>query len=232
VSKALSIRPLRYAYPHRVKVGHRASVDEMIATFVKGEYDSKRFGAKRFGANYKALLAGTEFDRSIIDRPAVTNSRENKIRRRMLQIVRGYPAQLLFRDFPVDKVKWRWIEFDNDEVGKLWYANWPTWIKLSGGTRLVGDGAANLDKIEVVEDGTSISEGIRAVAERLRKGEILGEPILVGQSIRGPFVTMEGHTRVTAYSVVGGGVASTVKALVGVAPGMDDWWLFEDKTTR
>lgn len=209
-----------------MKLGKRASVDEMIATFVRGEYDSARFGA-----DYKVLLAGSGFDRTIIDQPDVSDARQNKVRRLMLRTVRGYPDRYLFTGFPVDKVKWRWIELDNDEVGRLWYAHWPTWVELSGGTRLVADGAANLDKTEVKEKGVSMNDGIRAVEQRLRKGDTFSELILVGQSLRGPFVAMEGHTRVTAYAAVGADVAPTVRTLVGVAAQMDDWWLFEDKTT-
>jgi hypothetical protein len=210
-----------------VNLGKRASVDDMIATFVRGEYDSARFGA-----NYRVLLAGSRFDRSIIDKPDISDARQNKIRRRMLQIVRGYPDRLLFTDFPVDKVKWRWIDFDNDEVGQLWYAHLPTWHKLSSGTRVVADGAANLNKIEVEENGISINDSIRTVEQRLRSGEAFSELILVGQSLHGPFVTMEGHTRATAYAVVGADVAPRVRGLVGIAPVMDGWRLFEDKTTR
>jgi hypothetical protein len=199
----------------------------MIAAFVKGEFDSNRFGP-----DYRALLASTKYDRSIIDTPDVTNVDENRVRHAMLQRIRGYPKHVLFKDFPSAGVSWHSIEFENDEVGELWYANWPTWIKLSSGTRRIADGAANVDTVEVEENGKSINQGIRAVADRLRKGETFSELIVVAQSLRGPFVTLEGHTRATAYSLVGQDTAPKVKAIAAVAPRMDEWWLFEDKTTR
>jgi hypothetical protein len=204
-----------------------SSVNEMIAAFVKGEYDSQRFGS-----DYRALLAGTKYDRSIIDKPELTNVDQNRVRHSMLQRIRGYPKSVLFRDFPNEGAAWHSIEFDNSEIGELWYAHWPTWIKLSRGTRRVANGAANVDTIEVIENGVSINDSVRAVADRLRKGATFPELIVVAQSLRGPFVTLEGHTRATAYSLVGRDIAPNVKAIAAVAPRMDEWWLFEDKTTR
>jgi len=91
-----------------------SSVNEMIAAFVKGEYDSERFGS-----NYKALLGSTKYDRSIIDKPDSTNVDQNRIRHAMLQRIRGYPNRVLFQGFPRKGVTWHSIEFDNDEVGEL-----------------------------------------------------------------------------------------------------------------
>jgi hypothetical protein len=213
-------------YPCRIKLLGRSSVNEMIAAFVRGEFDSKRFGF-----NYKALLASTKYDRSIIDKPDVTNVDQNRVRHALLQRIRGYPNRVLFQDFPSEGVSWHSIEFDNDEVGELWFANWPTWVELSGGTRRIADGAANVDSVEVAENGISINEGVRAVADRLRSGESFAELIVVAQSLRGPFVTLEGHTRATAYSMVGHDIAPKVRAIAAVAPQMDEWWLFENKTT-
>jgi hypothetical protein len=42
---------------------------------------------------------------------------------------------------------------------------------------------------------------------------------------------LEGHTRATAYSMVGHDIAPKVRAIAAVAPQMDEWWLFENKTT-
>lgn len=197
-----------------------SSVNEMIAAFVQAEFDSARFGRA-----YQFVLQSTGRNRSIIDHPDTTNADENRIRHGMLARVRGYPKATLFTRFP-KKVTWHLLEFTSEEVGQFWYANWKTWITLSGGTRLVADGAANVDRIEVIEEGTTVNDNIKAVAKRLRNGETFPKIIVVGQRLQLPLVVIEGHTRATAYALVGPDTVTRVRVIAAISHQMDGWWLF------
>jgi mRNA-degrading endonuclease toxin of MazEF toxin-antitoxin module len=55
---------------------------------------------------------------------------------------------------------WVRVALTKDDVGGLFYANYPTWVELSAGTRRVRDGAAKVDAIAIPE----VTESIPPVA--------------------------------------------------------------------
>src|SRR6266849_10132295 len=114
-----------------------ATEDEIVLAFVQAEIDSARFGA-----HYAAFLSNSCLERgSIVDQPNLQSDRENRIRRELLTAVRGWGNRtFLFKGFP-QNVTWRKVAIGAEEADKLRYANYETWVRLSGGSRLVVDGA-------------------------------------------------------------------------------------------
>lgn len=190
-----------------------ATEDAVVLAFVQAEIDSARFGQL-----YATLLSNSGLERgSIVDRPNLQSDRENRIRSELLTAVRGYGNRtLLFKGFPRN-VTWRTVAIETEDADKLKYANYETWVQLSGGSRLVVDGAKRVETIQV---GENANENIKAVADDLRAGKRY--PALIAVESEGGFlVLVEGHTRATAY--VQARIAEPIEVFVGSSPQIKLW---------
>jgi len=198
-----------------VEFVERVTEDHMVAAFVQAEIDSARFSKPyREGLRYLGVGRG-----GLIDTPDLSNENANEGRRFLLRGVRGYGIeQFLFRGWPGDIEWWRFT-VSLDELKDFKYAHHQTWIDFTKGTRLVGDGAANVD---VVPAGENTNANIKAVAARSRNGTRFPELIVLAQQKDGPFVLMEGHTRATAYILAG--APEPVDCLLGLSPHMNSWF--------
>jgi hypothetical protein len=135
----------------------------------------------------------------------------------LLTAVRGYGNRtFLFKGFP-QNVKWRKVAIEAEDAAKLKYANYETWVRLSGGSRLVVDGAKRVEEIQV---GENANENIQAVADDLRAGKRY--PALIAVESEGGFlILVEGHTRATAYVLAR--IAQPIEIFVGSSPQMKLW---------
>jgi hypothetical protein len=187
--------------------------DEVVLAFLKAEIDSPRFGPI-----YVDILQNSELDRTaLIERANLSSDADNRTRLELLKTVRGYRADAyLFRNFPAD-TRWRRVDLTPVDVGNLKYANFPTWTKLSGGTRLVADGARNIDRIQTAENANA---NIKAVAKAVAAGQRYPELITVEAS-DGALILVEGHTRATAYVVAA--LPEPVACFVGSSRRMRIW---------
>jgi hypothetical protein len=185
--------------------------DQMILAFIQAEIDSPRFGK-----TYADILQNSKLSRTLIDNPNIGSSSESQIRRELLRLVRGYGSDsYLFRGFPMDTT-WRRFALEAGDYRLLLYANHPTWTGLSAGTRLVIDGARNIDIIVAPENA---SANIKAVAARLREGKRYPELIAV-EGEEGILILVEGHTRATAYVVA---QFEPIEIIVGTSRNMSGW---------
>jgi hypothetical protein len=201
-----------------VELGEVVTEDEMIAAFAKGEIDSPRYGRSW----QELLLNRWGRPRSLVDHPDLSNPVENNIRRDLLTAFRGYPDTLLFQGFP-SNVIWHRGSVQRGGVGNLLYANFSTWVRISENSRLVRDGAANVDRIAIGDDGTN---GFIREAERLIAGGTdLGKPLLVGTDRDGPFVVLEGHARATGHAL-NSALPGFVPVLVGLSLDIATWSLW------
>jgi hypothetical protein len=114
-------------------------------------------------------------------------------------------------------VTWRRVRLQPDEIGGLRYCHHPTWLALSGASRLVADGAANIGKVVAP---ANVNTHIAQVADRVRRGEKFPELILV-QALDGGLILLEGHTRATAYMLAP--LRGPIEALVGMSTGIGQW---------
>jgi hypothetical protein len=199
-----------------------ATEHEMVLRFLQGEIDSPRFGidSQDHGPRIEAILKHYQVDRAqLIDNGDATNSFENQIRMVILRTTRGYANHFLFQGFPTD-IQWRRIQLDSDELHRLKYANFPSWVELSGGSRRAVDGAMNLDAIQTDED---IAGNVQAVVE-LIKGDHTFPDLIAVQTDTRDLVLIEGHTRATAYAV--SLPASPTLLIVGSSSKISQWrWI-------
>jgi hypothetical protein len=90
-------------------------------------------------------------------------------------------------------------------------------VQLSGGTRLVIDGARNLGLINVAGDPAG---NVLGVVAGIRSGKRY-PPLIAVEGSGGFLVLMEGHTRATAYCLAK--FKEPIDALVGSSPALKQW---------
>jgi hypothetical protein len=193
-----------------------ATEHEMVLALLQAEIDSARFGPI-----YQNILTRSRLNRTpLIDQANLANANDNHIRTELLKAVRGYKAnQYLFNGFP-SNVQWRRVELELIELTRLKYANFPTWITLSGGSRSVVDGAKNVERIQAAENA---NDNIRAVAESVRNGHRFPELIVV-QADGQDLILVEGHTRATAYVLAQ--PSNPIELLVGSSSLLKQWFFY------
>lgn len=185
----------------------------MILAFLSAEVDSPRYGRSIQTSLERLNLTRTK----LIDNADVTNATENQIRIDLLKAYRGYSAnRALFLGFPRD-VQWRRAEIGLDELERFKYGKFKDWVRLSRGTRTVGNGARNIDQIRTGED---LKVNVKAVVKRINNGRRFPELIVVQAGGDDP-VLIEGHTRATAYVLAQ--LPQSVDLLVGSSSQLEKW---------
>jgi len=189
-----------------------ASEDAMVLAFVRAEINSPKWGRA-----YDTAMQRRGLDLASVIGTADHSAARN--RRDVLGDVRGYGLGVaLFEGFPAD-VRWRRVVIEPRDLPRLKYIrNDSDWLNLTGGTRLVQDGARNL------ASNATIADKVRGAQRDIEQGRCPDELILV-EADDGALVIVEGHTRATAYAVL---ADRSFPALVGTSPHMGNWsWGFE-----
>jgi hypothetical protein len=191
----------------------RAEENEVVLAFLQAEIDSPRWAKWILGALAENGVGRGE----LIDHPDLGNQTANAMRRALLGRFRGFGVNTyLFAEFPYD-VQWTWVQISQAEQSILKYANCSPWIQLSGGTRLVTEGAKNLSGLSADQDPR---RHIEAIAEAVKQGRRF--PALVAvKSDDGFLILLEGHCRATAY--VAAGFKGGIDLIVGSSRGISKW---------
>lgn len=186
---------------------------EMVLAFLAAEIDSPSYEPY-----IKPLLQRLGQTRSkLIDNGDVTNATDNQVRTELLKAYRGYSADAyLFNGFPSD-VRWRRVEIQLNELGRLKYGNFKDWVKLSEGSRMVVDGARNIGRIQTEED---IKDKVEAVVKKIERGHRFPELITV-QTVDDELVLVEGHKRATAYMIAK--PSHPIELLIGSSSQIKKW---------
>jgi hypothetical protein len=180
---------------------------EIVAEFLRAEWDSPRFGPR---------LRALTRDPSLVTAPRLDNEAENDERALLLDAHRAWlRRQGLFFGLP-PAIDWFAAVFGRDELLDILYIDWSWWLALSGGTRRPRDAAR---VIRAQEDPAAIAwyEPILRARTRI---------IAVTDLERTRVVVMEGHARLTAYALYPERVDDEVEVLLGVAPDMAAWSQF------
>jgi len=152
--------------------------DDMVRAWVEAERESPRHrdSWQQMGLGAVPLSAGA--------------------RRAALGVMRGFPDRFVFTGLPLP-MEWSLVRVTIEELGGFRYLNYtPTFVALSKGTRLVRDGAANLERIEVAEQ---LNERVRLTEAGLAAGQVHEPVIAVTSSRERTPILIEGNTRATAY---------------------------------
>ena len=176
-----------------MKIISDSSENEMIALFLNEEIKSKRFSEK-----LNKIISKLNIDSSIIIDYDLTNDNDNKLRKEILKIYRGYSLnEGLFKNFP-DTIKWTWVDLDVNDIKKIKYDYWE---ELSNGSRYAWDSRQNiLNGKEIYEvSNQPFLDG----AEYLKSGNIF-EPIILlsSEDDKDKMIILEGHSRLTAMCLV------------------------------
>jgi hypothetical protein len=180
---------------------------EVVAEFLRAEWDSPRFGPR---------LRALTRDPSLVTAPRLDDEPENDERAQLLEAHRAWlRRQGLFFGLP-PAIDWSAAVFSRDELLDILYIDWSWWVALSGGTRRPRVAARLL---RTQEDPAAIAwyEPILRASTRL---------IAVTDLEHTRVVVMEGHARLTAYALFPERVDDEVEVLLGVAPDMAAWSQF------
>lgn len=178
----------------------------MVAVFLQAEIASVRFGKK-----IASQLERDRKERSIVERPDITNVTNNVYRRRLLATYRAY----VFEELPAH-TSWFRALLNGDEVTKIRYIDYDYWNELSGNSRLP------LVAIEAIRAGREIygesSQRFLEVAHALRSGAHFPALIIVGTSPDAELTVYEGHLRLTAYMLAPECIPAELEVIAGFAP--------------
>ena len=192
---------------------HPVGEDEVVATFLRGELDSERYGEK-----LRRLLARDGRALDVLERPKVADHDENAYRRALLEEHRAYVSREgLFLGFP-EHVDWHRAALTADEVLEVRYINWDWWLRVSDGTRSAREAARRIRAGEVA--GVTAEEHAPVIAAPHAELIAAATPAL------SPLVLVEGHVRLTAYALFPERLPDELEILLGVSDGMAGWCQF------
>lgn len=201
------------------EVGINISEDEMIAAFLKGELNSKRFGE-----GIQSYLQTHNLSSELIKFPDTNNTEQNKLRELLFSSYRNYKENKgLFENFPID-VHWKRRALAAEELKKVKYINYDYWVELSGGSRSPVDAAKNI--IIGQEIFNQSNQQFLDAAATLKKGEGFPELILVSTDEQADLVILEGHLRLTAYMLAPQYIPSKISVIIGYSKNFTKWDLY------
>jgi hypothetical protein len=189
--------------------------DEMIATFLRAEIDSRRYGGK-----LRELLARDGRELDVLRQPDLADSDANEYRRNLLEEHRAYERREgLFFGFP-RHVEWFRAALEPDEVLDILYIDWDWWLDVSGGTRRPTDAARRIRAGGVPDTNLAEDEQIAAA---LRGSPRPPELIAVTTPSSAKLVLLEGHVRLTAYALFPDCLPPELEILLGISEDMARW---------
>jgi hypothetical protein len=196
-----------------MRVLAESSEEEMVASFLRGELSSDRFGPA-----IRDQLTAMGEPEELLTRPDLADPRGNEARAHVLAATRGYAEDReLFEFFPAS-VQWVRALLAPDELARVRYIEYSYWNEISGGTRLPIDAAQRI-KAGIEAFGVP-HDRLLAAASAVAQGGRFPPLILAGVQL-GELVCLEGNVRLTGYALAGFPVE--VECLVGTAPALGYW---------
>ena len=192
---------------------------EMIWQWAYAEYESERFG-KLYGLP-------TEIKQKL----ASNNSNELTPGERI-----ALRAQVLGVRGPLLKglvglgVRWHTATFDHSDLSDIIIMNWPPFVAIAS-SRKLSDFVAMLDK-GVSPPNDEFLNTYRKMKARFSLTDMHGSPILVSKTTDGPYILVEGYSRLTALtSKHETGVLKevTFPVVLGVSQNLQGWFLNGDR---
>jgi hypothetical protein len=175
--------------------------DDMIFAWVEAERESPRHRAPFEAAGIGSVPLSPD------------------TRRTLLAATRGFPDRFVFNGLPLP-MDWNLVRLTIEELGGWRYLNYgPTFVALSEGSRLVRDGAANLERMQV---GEELNERVAQTEAGLAAGQV-HEPLIAVTSPKEPTpILIEGNTRATTYLRVLR-PEEEIELILGTATDLSSW---------
>lgn len=175
-----------------MKIIRESNEEEMLLEYLKCEIHSKRFGER-----LKKTLDELGFSEDIIINANLESQDENEKRKIIMQKFREYPTGDIFVNFPKE-IKWYYVEFEEADLDKIYFLNWPCWNERTNNTAKPKDAAKNI--YMGVEFADIPNEKFLKGLEYLENGNKFGPIIAVTCNLE-KCVLIEGHSRVTVYAM-------------------------------
>jgi hypothetical protein len=195
-----------------------ASEAEVIASFLRGELASPRWGA-----NLLALLRNDGMNAAVVVTPDVESAAESAYREQLLERHRAWLSREgLFSGFPL-RVDWSLAALARDELLRIRYINWDWWLTVSDGTR---DPVVAARRIHAGEVPGVVAQTEEEIAADLRSPTPPPPLIVVAQPHGDRLVVLEGHGRLTAYALFPEYLPDELDVYIGTADDMAEWTQF------
>jgi hypothetical protein len=197
VLQALAPRPGRLI--------RRVSEDEVIAGFLKSDFDSPSF--ERYHDRF----------RKSVNTPDLNDAEENEMRRALL-----YLRHLsLWKELP-SGTEWYEIEISEADLDQVRVFPRAQWRKLASGSFSVTDIAEAMRTRNHRVDATFLSK-IAAIGDQLQRSDPGFSPvILIGEKERGPLTVLDGNHRLIAAVLASSGCVRNLRFLCGLSPRMTE----------
>ncbi|QNI33195.1 oligosaccharide flippase family protein [Alloacidobacterium dinghuense] len=186
-----------------IRVLRRISEDEVIAEFLKSDFDNPAF------RDYREAL------REIVINPDLDDAGENA-KRRALFFIRHLS---LWKELPSGT---SWYEVEVRETGLDHIRAFPRaqWRKLARGNYSITDVAERIRKYDNVVEGPFLSK-ITAIRNQLLKEDaILGTVVLIGINESEPLTVLDGNHRLVAATLTSPHSVHKLRFLCGLSPRM------------
>lgn len=174
-----------------MKIIRQSNENEMILEFLKGELSSLRFYKK-----LNNVITKLDLEENLITNGIATDEIENKKRKKIMEVYRGYPNKELFLNFP-NIYKWNIVEFEKGDLDSIYYINYDYWNELSNGTSNPKEASKNIKQgIEIY--GVSNMPFIKGL-KYLESNKF--PPLILITCNDKKFLIIEGHSRMTVYGM-------------------------------
>ena len=175
-----------------MKIIRESNEDEMLLEYLKCEVNSDRFSER-----LEKTLEELKLTHDIILNANLNNADENNQRKLIMQKFREYPTGDIFKNFPKE-FKWYYVEFEDGDIDKIFYLNWPSWNERTDNTAKPKDAAKKV--LRGIEFTSIPNENFLKGLEYLEKGNKF-KPIIAVTCNWNKCVLIEGHSRVTVYAM-------------------------------
>jgi hypothetical protein len=188
-----------------VIIVRRASEDEVIAEFLKSDFNSPAFH------EYRHAL------RDLVMTPDYEDAGENAKRRALLFI----RHLALWKELPGD-TKWYEVELRPSELRQVRVFPRAQWRKLARGNFSISTVADRVRGLDEADEG-SFRAKIGAIQDRLlQQTADPGAVVLIGVSERDPLTILDGNHRLVAAMLAGPGGLSRLRFFCGLSPRMTE----------
>ena len=188
-----------------VRLIRRVAEDEVIAEFLKGDFDHPAFRA------YQKTM------RQIVLKPNLANAGENTIRRALL-FIRHFA---LWKEIP-SGTKWYEVEVNESDLGQIRIFPRAQWRKLARGNFSITQIAKGMRDRRHVLDAPFLSK-IAAIGERLHRGEAgFSAVILIGLNEDQPLTVLDGNHRLVAAMLASPSQLPRLRFMCGLSPRMTE----------